>query len=66
MPYVNSKATDQPVWMCRMISIFVIDSLDRIILVVSISKTLRLNPASEAEQAGLTLIVAPLPRQVFS
>ena len=65
MPYANNKGADQPAHPHRLISAFVVPNLDSIIPLVSISKISRLQLASEAKQAGLSLIWSETPKTGF-
>ena len=65
MPYANNKGADQPAHPRSLISTFVVHCLDRIIPILAKSKIPRLQLASVAEQAGLSLIWSQTPKTGF-
>ena len=65
LPYANNKGADQPAHPRSLISTFVVHILDSIIPLVSISKISRLQLASVAEQAGLSLTWSETPKTGF-
>ena len=62
LAYANDKGADQPAHPRSLISTFVVRCLDSIISLVSISEIPRLQLASVAEQAGLSLFENPEDR----
>ena len=65
MSYVNNKGADQPGHLRSLISAFVVRCLDSIIPVPAKSKLSRLQLASVAEQAGLSLTWSETPKTGF-
>ena len=65
MPYANNKGADQLAHPHSLISTFVVHCLYSLIPILAISKVLRLQVASEAEQAGLSLTWLETPGEVF-
>ena len=55
MSCANNKCADQPAHLRSLISTFVVHCLDSMISILAISKVLRLEQASVAEQPGLNL-----------
>ena len=55
MPYANNKCADQPAHPRSLINTFIIRCLDNIVPVVAMYEIARLQRASVAEQAGLSL-----------
>ena len=55
MPYANNKGADQPVHPRSLISAFAVRCLDSIMSILAKYKISRLELASVAEQAGLSL-----------
>ena len=66
LPYANNKGADHRGHPRSLISTFVVRCLHSIIFLVSISEMSRLQLASVAEKAGLSLTWSQLRRQVFS
>ena len=65
MPYANNKGADQPAHWRSLIRTFVVRCIDSIISLVSISEIVRLQLASVAEQAGLSLTWSKIPKTGF-
>ena len=66
MPFVNKEDADQPARLCRLISIFVIRCLDSIMSLVYTNKISRLQLATLAEQASLSLTWSHTSEERFS
>ena len=66
MPYANSKGADQPAHPRSLISTFVVRFLDSIISILTISIVSRIQLASVAEQASLSLTWSETPEDTFS
>ena len=62
MPYANNKGGDQPICLRSLISFFVVRCLDKVIPLLVISEISRLELASVAEQAGLSLTWSKIPK----
>ena len=62
MPYANNKGTDQP---RSLFSAFIVRCLDSIIPLFAIAEISRLQLASVAEQAGLSLTWSQTPKTGF-
>ena len=62
---MNNKGADQPARPCRLISAFVVCSLDSIISIDVILKVSRLQLVSVAEEAGLSLTWSLTPKTGF-
>ena len=65
MPYANNKGADQPAHPRSLISTFVVRCLDSITPLLALSKISRLQLASEAVQAGLSLNWSQTPKRGF-
>ena len=62
MPYANNKGMDQPAYPRSLFSAFIVRCLDSIFAIAEIS---RLQLASVAEQAGLSLTWSQTPKTGF-
>ena len=65
MSYTNNKGTDQTVHPRSLMSAFVVQCLDSVMSLVSVTKISSLMLASVAEQAGLCLTWSETPKDTF-
>ena len=66
MPYANNKDADQPAHPHSLINTFVVHCLDNIMYILAICKVSRLELASVADQAGLSLTWSKISKDTFS